>query len=102
MNILTILVQSGIIIASFPVFYFTGVPVSPVAMVFGIGMAIAGSRVNRLMPVDFGHLTERVMLYVVFTFGEMIIGITDYFEGGFGVNTIYFSLSAFLIVAGLL
>lgn len=101
MNILTILVQSGIIVLSFPVFHLTGIPVSPVAMLFGIGMALAGSRVSRLMPVDFGHLTERVMLYVVFTFGEMIIGITDYFEGEINVNTVYFSLAAFLIVAGL-
>lgn len=101
MNILTILIQSGIILISFPVFYLTGFPVSPAAMLFGIGMALAGSRVNQLMPVDFGHLTERVMLYVVFTFGEMIIGITDYFEGGISIRTVYFSLAAFLIVAGL-
>ena len=54
-----------------------------------------------LVAGDFSHLTERIMLYVVFTFGEMVIGIAEYFEGGFGFNTIYFSLMAFLIVAGL-
>ncbi len=100
-NIIIILIQIGIILLSFPVFFATGIPLSPLAMVFGIVMAIAGSNVNRFIPVDFNHLTERVMLYVVFTFGEMIIAITDYFEGDISIGTIYFSLSAFMIVAGL-
>ena len=53
--------------------------------------------------VDFMHLTERAMLYVVFTFGEMIIVLSAYFDGdgGFDWNVIYFSLMGFLIVAGL-
>lgn len=100
-NILSILVQTVILVVSFPIFYLTGIPVSPLAMVFGIVMAIAGRGANQLMPVDFGHLTERVMLYVVFTFGEMIIGITDYFEGGFNASVVYYSFCAFSIVAGL-
>ena len=54
-----------------------------------------------MVPVDFGHLSERAMLYIVFTFGEMIIAISGYFEGDFGFNTIYFSLMGFLIVVGL-
>ena len=97
----TILIQAGIIAVSFPIFSVTGIPVSPLAVVFGILTVIAGSRVRILVPVDFPHLTERVMLYVVFTFGEMIIAITDYFEGGWNLSTVYFSLCAFLIVAGL-
>jgi low temperature requirement protein LtrA len=53
--------------------------------------------------IDFMHLTERAMLYVVFTFGEMIIVISAYFvgDGSFSWNVIYFSLMCFLIVAGL-
>jgi len=53
--------------------------------------------------IDFAHLTERAMLYVVFTFGEMIIVISAYFvgDGGFDWSVIYFSLMGFLIVAGL-
>lgn len=98
----TILIQAGIIAVSFPIFSVTGIPVSPLAVVFGILTVIAGSRVRILVPVDFPHLTERVMLYVVFSFGEMIIAITDYFEGGWNLSTVYFSLCAFLIVAGLL
>lgn len=53
--------------------------------------------------IDFTHLTERAMLYVVFTFGEMIIVVSAYFvsNGGFDWSVIYFSLMGFLIVAGL-
>ena len=53
--------------------------------------------------IDFMHLTERAMLYVVFTFGEMIIVVSAYFvgKGHFDINVIYFSLMCFLIVAGL-
>ena len=53
--------------------------------------------------IDFAHLTERAMLYVVFTFGEMIIVISAYFvsDGSFDWSVIYFSLMCFLIVAGL-
>ena len=53
--------------------------------------------------VDFAHLTERAMLYVVFTFGEMIIVLASYFEWDrtFNLRKIYFSLMAFLIVVGL-
>ena len=41
------------------------------------------------------------MLYVVFTFGEMIIAIASYFEGGFTLNSVYFSAMCFLIVVAL-
>ena len=51
--------------------------------------------------VDFEHLTERVMLYVVFTFGEMIIAISTYFDDGFDIRNLYFAVMAFLIVVGL-
>lgn len=53
--------------------------------------------------IDFSHLTERAMLYVVFTFGEMIIVVSSYFvsDGSFDWSVIYFSLMGFLIVAGL-
>lgn len=53
--------------------------------------------------IDFMHLTERAMLYVVFTFGEMVIVVSAYFvgDGSFNWSVIYFSLMGFLIVAGL-
>ena len=101
MNIRTFLIQIGVIIIAIPIFTLTGVALTPVALLVGIVIAFQGGRVNQMIPVDFGHLTERVMLFVVFTFGEMIIGITDYFNGGLSFSVIYFSLNGFLIVAGL-
>ncbi len=101
MTIRIILIEAAIVLASIPVYRFSGLPLAPVGMLFGIFAALTGSRINRLSPVDFNHLTERVMLYVVFTFGEMIIGMEGYFNGEISPNTIYFSLCGFLIVVGL-
>ena len=80
---------------------FGGLILAPVPIAFGIIVTNLSGRVNRLNPVDFPHLSERAMLYVVFTFGEMIIAIASYFEGDVSLNSIYFSTMAFLIVAGL-
>ena len=78
-------------------------PVSLAAILTGVILAATGRRVSPGGTVDFMHLTERAMLYVVFTFGEMIIVISAYFigDGSFDLNIIYFSLMCFLIVAGL-
>ena len=81
--------------------HFGGLILAPVPIAFGIIVTNLSGRVNRLNPVDFPHLSERAMLYVVFTFGEMIIAIASYFEGDVSLNSIYFSTMAFLIVAGL-
>ena len=76
---------------------------SYVAVASGIILTIFSRGKNSSIQIDFTHLSERIMLYVVFTFGEMIIAISSYFEGNGKWNTslIYFSLMAFLIVAGL-
>ena len=78
-------------------------PVSFAAVFTGIILTIAGRSKSPANVIDFMHLTERAMLYVVFTFGEMIIVISAYFvgDGSFDWNVIYFSLMGFLIVAGL-
>ena len=96
-----ILLQALIVAVSIPLFPVLGVPLSPLALVFGIVASAVTRDLGSLMAVDFAHLSERVMLFVVFTFGEMIIGIAGYFEGGFGFDTAYFSLMAFLVVVGL-
>lgn len=83
------------------VYRLTGVSIAYVPILFGIAATALSGRTNDLVPVDFGHLSERAMLYVVFTFGEMIIAISDYFAGEVTPSGLYFSLMAFLIVAGL-
>ena len=78
----------------FPVF-------TTAAIAFGMGMTWFFADEKKAELVDFGHLSERAMLYVVFTFGEMIIAIASYFDGDLTLNSVYFSLMAFLIVAAL-
>ena len=76
---------------------------SAAAILTGILFTAVGKRVSPGGMVDFAHLTERAMLYVVFTFGEMIIVLAVYFtgDGSFDLNVIYYSLMGFLIVVGL-
>jgi len=76
---------------------------SAIAILAGIVLTMLGRRKSPGGQIDFAHLTERAMLYVVFTFGEMIIAVASYFNGDGSWNTsaVYFSLMAFLIVAGL-
>lgn len=80
-----------------------GTALSAVAIFLGIVLTVVSRKKSTGELVDFAHLTERAMLYVVFTFGEMIIVLSGYFgsEGALDVNSIYFSLMAFLIVVGL-
>ena len=70
------------------------------AILFGMGAVLIFGQKNSADVIDFPHLSERAMLYVVFTFGEMIIAISSYFEGGFSVSGTYFALMAFLIIVG--
>ena len=93
--------QSALVFASIPLFRATGLMLSWTTLIVGFLAAALTARIDKLMPVNFEHLTERVMLYIVFTFGEMVVAIAEYVEGGCGVNTVYFSLMAFLIVGGL-
>ena len=71
------------------------------AVLFGMVAVSLTGRGRGTDVVDFPHLSERAMLYVVFTFGEMIIAIASYFEGAFNAGNLYFSAMAFLIVVGL-
>jgi low temperature requirement protein LtrA len=74
---------------------------SAVAIVFGLIATAASSKMGCCHIVDFDHLTERAMLYVVFTFGEMIIAISVYFEEDISVSNFYYAAMTFLIVVGL-
>lgn len=71
------------------------------AILFGMGATIFFGQRESGGFVDFPHLSERAMLYIVFTFGEMIISVASYFDGGFTLRSTYFALMAFLIVVGI-
>lgn len=96
-----ILTEAGLILLHMLGYYLTGISFSIIPILFGFIANIMSGKVSRLVPVDFPHLSERAMLYVVFTFGEMVISITDYFSGPLTSQSAYFSTMAFLIVAGL-
>ena len=100
-SLITLFCEAALVLLSVPLYLLTGLPLGPLAMVFGMVTVVVGARRDARIPIDFAHLSERVMLYVVFTFGEMVIVIAGYFEGGLNFNTVYFAVFAFLIVVGL-
>ena len=86
-----------LILATIPIYSATGYAAGVWTMVIGFAISPFVMRV----PVNFAHLTERVMLYVVLTFGEMIVIVAAYFSDGFSFQTCYYALMSFLLVAGL-
>ena len=97
-----VLTEAVIVALCIPVYNATGSTLlTPVAILFGICVTLLSGRKSCSGLVDFPHLSERAMLYIVFTFGEMIIAMAGYFEGELNVSSLYFSLMGFLIVAGL-
>ena len=98
--ILVLGLETVLILATIPLTGLPGIFV-PLAVILVTIAATWYARKGSVVPVDFMHLTERAMLLVVLTFGEMIIALTDYFHDGINLNTIYFALMAFLVVIGL-
>ncbi len=94
--------QAAVVLLAIGEFALFGTSVlSAAAVVGGIVMSFAVGWGKGEDVIDFAHLSERAMLYVVFTFGEMIIALSAYFEDDFTLNTLYFAGMAFLIVVGL-
>ncbi|MBR3242032.1 MAG: low temperature requirement protein A [Parasporobacterium sp.] len=100
-HILFLVIQAAIIFATLPLYRIWNIPWIWVPLLAGFIFIIPTQRSDSLFPVNFEHLTERVMLFVVFTFGEMIISVAAYFETSFSLSMVYFSLMTFLIAAGL-
>ena len=97
----TLFGEAVLVLLTIPTFRL-GTPVFiAIAILFGMAATFALSGKRHSCLLDFSHLSERAMLSVVFTFGEMIIITAGYFEGPISLNSIYFSLMAFLIVAAL-
>ena len=75
-------IEAFAILLFIPVYHVSGLVLGGIAVIWGIIGTFLSGQINILVPVDFEHLTERIMLYVVFTFGEMIIAVASYFESG--------------------
>ena len=98
---IVLITEAVLILFAVPIYQIFGVEISWLAIAFGmIGATFIGKN-SEVYQVDFMHLTERAMLYVVFTFGEMIIGIAGYFEEKISLTNLYFSLMVFLIAVAL-
>ena len=100
---LTLFIEAAIIFVAAVPNPMLSTVLSILAIFAGIGMTAFSRNKSIGGNTDFMHLSERAMLYVVFTFGEMIIALAAYFtgDGGFHWNAIYFSAMGFLIVVGL-
>lgn len=96
-----ILAEAALVGVHTLIYALTETSAAYVPILFGVAAMLISGRRNALAPVDFMHLSERAMLYVVFTFGEMIIAIAAYFSEGLSANSVYFAAMAFLIVVGL-
>ena len=96
-----ILTEASLVGVHMIVYTFTKLSIAYVPILFGIIATSLSGGLNAKNPVDFAHLSERAMLYVVFTFGEMIISIAAYFSDRVTFSGLYFSAMAFLIVVGL-
>jgi low temperature requirement protein LtrA len=93
--------EAALVFACIPIYNRTGMSLAGIPIVFGMVMTRVLADESRAELIDFTHLSERAMLYVVFTFGEMIITIASYFEGDFTASSVYFSAMCFLVVVGL-
>ncbi len=92
--------EAVIIIISMPVFDKTGLVLSPCALLVGVFAGVTAQKSSG-RGVDFPHLTERVMLYVVFSFGEMIVELAGFFNDGITPLGICHSALAFAFASGL-
>lgn len=94
--------QAVIVVCDILIYKATGTTwLSLAAIIFGMCAVLLTGQKKSGDFVDFSHLSERVMLYVVFTFGEMIIGIAGYFDGDFSLRNTYFAFMGFLTAVGL-
>ena len=93
--------EALMVLVCIPIYNRTGMALAGIPIVFGMVMTRLLSDEGKAELIDFTHLSERAMLFVVFTFGEMIITMAGYFDGDFSFRSVYFSAMGFLIVAGL-
>ncbi|MBD5560228.1 MAG: hypothetical protein HDQ87_07730 [Clostridia bacterium] len=98
---LVYLVEAGMVFLTIPIFHATGVSLVWLALLLGVAAPFITARIEHAVPISNEHLSERVMLFIVFTFGEMIVSISTYFEDVLSWQVLYFSLTSFAMVAGL-
>lgn len=97
-NVIILGFEFVLIVASIPLHYFTGIVISPVALIVGYIGKLKEHQLYDKRPCDFPHFAERNLLLVILTFGEMIIGISGFFSEG---DHLLFNIVPFFIVIGM-
>ncbi|MBD5559716.1 MAG: low temperature requirement protein A [Clostridia bacterium] len=95
-------IQTLMVFLAVPIYEQTGFSLAWPALAVGFIAPLVLLSLDRDVPTNIEHLAERVMLFVVLSFGETIISAAEYFEGGLTFETVYFAACAFAIVIGML
>lgn len=94
-------VDAGLVFLTIPIFHTTGVSLVWLVLIIGFAGPFMTYKLDEALPITFEHLSERVMMFIVFTFGEMVVSISSYFKETFTPQMAYFSLTSFLMTIGL-
>lgn len=94
-------IDAALVFATIPIYRATQISFVWLALLVGFAGPFLTTKIEHAVPISSAHLSERVMLFVVFTFGEMIVSISSYFRDTFTFQTVYFSLAGFLLIIGL-
>lgn len=87
----------GVFIASL-LPYKIGIGIYFAAIFISFIMPIFTRKSMSQVPINFPHLVERIALLVIITFGEMIVGIADFFQTDtFGLHSILFLFMVVLL-----
>lgn len=97
-NYFILLSEAALVVISIFLHEMYGLVLSPFAIMYGYIAKAVQEKLYAQRPCDFPHLAERNLLLVILTFGEMIIGISEYFEVG---ENFLEGLASFLIVIGM-
>ena len=73
-------IRSAIILSSLLFPHDIGVVISLLGILVGLVAPMFFVSKMKERPVNFPHLTERLSLLAIITFGEMIVGVATYFE----------------------
>lgn len=95
-------IQAAAIFLCIPIFRATRRSGVWIALAIGYLGPFFTRELDEDVPINMEHLAERVMLFVVLTFGETLISAAEYFNGVLRAERIYFAVCAFAIVIGML
>lgn len=97
----TLLIQAIALFLSIPLFFATGFSFNTYTLLFAAVAEFYIAHRTKDIMIDFSHLSERAMLLVVFTFGEMLVGLANYFDDALTLSALFYSGMTFLTAVAL-